>query len=503
MLTQVTNIIEKDDIVMPEVDLVKVRALVDNLTNFEKVGQMSFDDIANLSSLLPDASRSLGIESNLTYESSEKNLILAHEALSNGMKATLVAVITAAIALLLKFFKFRRNKNFTNGGPNDTPRASVSAAEAYRAELMKTSPVLNKQIDEFRAHMDYIVADVGLETIDGDLYPELLGLVNSVKTYTKKFTKMNVPDFERQRDKARLGEILNTYALALGPGNLQYRWISPYNYFFMTERELYPHLRFIEDMFRFIKTNHSFETTIPDLTKELGTMRFQPTRQADFEMGEASEVIKNIFSIIENNFAPKELAKAVGLQVTSKSNYDTFLLVSETFQNHVRTLFGTDMYGDSKSDSEFKEKRMQAYYDFLTTDTRNPVGEVWLRVQEMVEQCNDLLIVAEGVMLKGGKVDFLSESKRLTEQLKLKFDNDMWGSENKSRKLDSQQVQNLADLKEIGVFITSLVRFVAEFSRVVEYTTRLEEKLDDLESNMTSFCKILIEVNTILRKVKE
>lgn len=503
MLTQVSTVIENDDILMPEVDLVKVRALVNNLVNYEKVGQMSFDDVANLSALLPDATNSLGIESHLTYESSETNLTLAHEALSTGMKATLAAVITAAIALLLRFFKYRRNKNFTSGGPDGTKRASMSAAEAYRKEMMKTAPVLNKQIDEFRAHMDYFASDAGLATLDGDLYPEMLSLVGSIKNYTKQFSRLNIPDFERQRDKGRLGEILNSYALALGPGNLQYRWIKPYNYFFMTERETYPHLRFIEDLFRFIKANRSFETTIPDLTKELGSMRFQPTRHADFEAGDAPEVIKNIFSIIENNFAPKEMAKAVGLQVTSKSNYDTFLTISQTFQEHVKVLFGTELYGDSNSDVDHKQKSMQAYYDFLTSDTRNHVGDTWLSIQEMVAQCNDLLEVAEGVMLKGGKVDFLSEAKRLTEQLKNKYDNDMWGSDKKSAKFDPQQVQNYADLKEIGVFITALVRFVAEFSRIVEYTTRFEEKLDDLESNMTSFCKVLIQANTILRKIKE
>lgn len=503
MLTQVSSIISKDDILMPEVNLVKVRALVDNLTNFEKVGQMSFDDVANLSALLPADTTSLGIESHLTYDSSNMNLILAHEALSNGMKATLAAVITAAIALLIKFFKYRRNKNFTSGGPNGTKRATVSAAEAYRKELMKTSPVLNKQIEEFRAHMDYLSSDLDLATLDGDLYPELLGLVGSIKSHTKQFTRLNIPDFERQRDKSRLGEILNSYAQALGPGNLQYRWISPYNYFFMTERETYPHLRFIEDLFRFIKTNRSFETTIPDLTRELGSMRFQPTRHADFEMGGATEVIKNIFSIIENNFAPKEMAKAVGLQVTSKSNYDTFLTINEVFQSHVKALFGTELYGDSHGDMELKRKSMEAYYDFLTTDTRNPVGDTWLSIQEMVAQCNDLLEVAEGVMLKNGKVDFLSEAKRLTEQLKTKYDNDMWGADKKAGKFDPNEVQNYADLKEIGVFITALVRFVAEFSRIVEYTTRLEEKLDDLESNMVNFCKVLIQVNTILRKIKE
>jgi hypothetical protein len=248
MLTQVSAITEYSDVIMPEVDLVNVRKLVDNLVNCEKAGQMSFDDVANLSALLPDASRSLGIESQLTYDGSVENLKLAHEALSRGMKITLVAVITAAIALILRFFKIKRMKDFKNGGPDNTERGTMSAALAYRKEFTKTAPVMNKQIDEFRAHMQYYANDVGLETLDGDVYPGLLSLVNSVKNYTEHFTMRMIPEFDRQRDKGRMGEMLNIYADLLAPGNIGWKNIAPYNYFFMTDKDIYPHTRFLEDM---------------------------------------------------------------------------------------------------------------------------------------------------------------------------------------------------------------------------------------------------------------
>ncbi len=503
MLTQVHHIVEKDDIVMPEVDLQNVRLLIDRLIDYDKVGQMSFDDFANLQALLPDACTMDGIESSLSYDPSRGNYVIAQEALSTGMKVTLATVIAAAIAVILRFFRFSKSKNYKSGGPEGTERGSSKAALAFKKEISNVAPVFDTQIETFCHLIETYSNDGTLNTIDGDLYPELLSLMGSMYNYTKNFTSVPLPAFERSRDKGRIGEILGSYGDALSLGKLQYQWIQPYNYFFMTDKDLYPHLRFLEELFRYIKTNRSFETTIPDITIAIGQMRFQPARQKDFQAPGAEESIAEIFRIIENDFAPKEMARAVGVQVTAKSNFDAFLTVLEELQAHVKVLFGTDLYENGPGDDKFKQERMRAYYDFLTKDASNPVAETWTAITILVDQCSDLLKIAEGVMTKGGRVDFLSEAKNLTEELKRRYDNDMYGSQRDSKGFTEQQIQNLADLKDVGVFVTGLVRFVAEFTRIVEYTTRFEDKLNDLNTRMTNFTKVLIQVNAILKKVKE
>lgn len=507
MLTQVHNITEKNDIVMPEVDLSNVRKLVDRLVDFERAGQMSFDDVANLQALLPDACGGQGIEMSLTLEPSTENFKIAHEALTSGMKVTLFTVITAAIGVLLRFFRMRKVSAKGGGGGTSDRKGAEKGTTAYvvavQKDISKTAPVFDTQIEEFQHLIDEFRADGTIQTLDGDVYPEFLSLMGSLYNYTKHFTNMPVPAFERSRDKHRIGEFLNAYAEALSLGKLQYQWIQPYNYFFMTDRDLYPHQRFLEEMFRFLKHNRSFETTIPDITLAIGAMRFQPTREKDFQAPGAREGIDEIFRIIENDWAPKDLAKAVGIQATARSNFDTFIEVLEAFQGHVKVLFGTELYEEGAGKDEFKQKRMQAYYDFLTKDTRNPVAETANAIGILVDQCYDLLKIAEGVMTKGGRVDFLSEAKNLTELLKQKYDKDMYGSRQDVKNFSEDEIQNLADLKDIGVFVTALVRFVAEFTRIVEYTTRFDEKLDDLDTKMTNFTKVLIQVNQLLKKVKE
>lgn len=503
MLTQITNVIEKNDVIMPEVDLVNVRSLVDNLTQFEKAGQMSFDDVANLSALLPDAARSLGIESYLTYESSTENYKLAHEAISKGMKATLAAVIGAAIAIILRFFKYRRSKDYKDGGANNETKGSASSAEAHRKEIMKTAPVLEKQVEEFRTHMDFIASESGLDTMDGDVYPELVPLTASLSLAVTRFTNNPVPSFERGRDKARLGELLNAYSQLLGPGSISYHWVSPFNFFFMTDRESYPHQHFLESLFHFIKVNKSFATTIPDLTLQLSEMRFQPNRHRDFQGPGAEVYIQKINSIIENNFAPSEMATAVGITPIPQDNYQTFILIAEAFKDHVSKLFGTNLYSDTHGDEEFKRKRMREYYEFLTTDTRNEVAGTWTTILGMVDQCAELLTVAEDTMVAGKRVNFLAEAKEMTERLKARYDDEMRWTAEQSKHYSEQQIENLGEMKRIGVFLTTLVRFVADFSRVVDYMTRWDDKLNNLESDMQGLCKLLIEVNTSLRKIKE
>lgn len=503
MLTQVVNITERDDIIMPAVDLVNVRALVNDLVDFEKCGRMSFDDVANLSALLPDAAANLGIESHLTYDSSKENYHLAHEALSKGLKATLLAIITAAIAIILRFFKYRRSKDYKNGGANNEKKGSMSSAEAYRKELMKTSPVLEKQVEEFRAHMDYYNTDVGLDGMDGEVYPELISLTSSLSLMIGKFTKNPVPSFERSRDKARVGELLNDYAQLLAPGSIRYQWVQPYNFFFMTDKELNPHLRFIEDLFHFIRVNNSFANAIPELTSELMQMRFQPARRRDFQ-GPGTEVyIAKINHVIENVFAPAEMSKAVGITPVMGDNYQTFIIMAERFKDHLNKLFGTDLYNETHSDDEFKQARMREYYEFLTTDIHNDVGRAWNSVLIMVDQCAELLQVAEDVMVEGRKTNFLAEAKAATEELKSRYDNDMKWSDEQSKNYTSQQIENLAEMKNIGVFLTTLTRFIADFSRVVDYMTRWDDRLENLEQDMMKLCRVLIDVNKVLRKIKE
>lgn len=508
MLTQVHVVTEYDNIVMPEVDLSNVRKLVNQLVDFDKVGQMSFDDVAHLQALLPDACGGQGIEVNLSYGPSTENYKIAHEALTTGMKATLVTVITAAIAVILRFFKLRK-VGAKGGGPGtgSKEKKAEKGTKAYglacKEEISKTYPVFETQLEEFRYLVDEFRTDGTLQTLDGDIYPELLSLMGSLYSHTKFFTNMPIPAFERSRDKHRIGEMLNSYAEALVIGHLQYQWIQPFNYFFMTDRELFKPTKFLEEMFRFLKRNRSFETTIPDLTAAIGRMRFQPSRERDFQSPGARESIDEIFRIIENDWAPKELAKALGLQVTARSNFDTFIEILEAFQTNVKILFGTDLYENGPGDDKFKQEQMQAYYDFLTKDTRNPVATTWNTIAGLVDQCYDLLNIAEGVMTKGGKVDFLAEAKNVTMTLKRQYDNDMHSNSRDFKNFDEEEIQNLADLKDVGVFITALVRFVAEFTRIVEYTTRFDDKLDDLETKMTNFTKVLIQVNQQLKKVKE
>lgn len=514
MLTQVTSVIEKNDIIMPEVDLANVHRLVTRLIDFEKAGQMSFDDIANLQALLPDAAGGYGFETGLVLESTSGNFVLGHEALSSGMKATLLAVLTAAIAVILRFFRSRkvgatggRRTSGSSDGHGATDKKAEKGTKAFglacKQEIAKTSPVFDTQIEEFQNLINEYRSSGMLQTLDGDVHPELLSLMGSLYKYTKNFTNMPIPEFERSRDKARIGEILNTYAEALSLGRLQYQWIQPFNYFFMTDRDLYPHLRFLEEMFRFLKRNRSFETTIPDITIAISHMRFQPTREKDFQAPGAREGIDEIFRIIENDWAPKDMAKAVGLQVSARSNFDTFIEILEKLQEHTKAIFGTDLYESGPGDDKFKQSRMQAYYDFLTKDMNNPVAETWNAIGELVDQCYDLLKIAEGVMTKGGKVDFLTEAKYVTSELKSQYDRDMTYGRKDFKNFSEEEIQNLADLKDIGVFVTALVRFVAEFTRIVEYTTRFDEKLEDLEAKMTNFTKVLIQVNQVLKKVQE
>lgn len=503
MLTQVSSVVDSDAIIMPDVDLVRVRSLIDGLTGFEQAGQMSFDDVAKLSSLLPETTANLGIESMLSYESSPENLKLAHEALSKGVKATLAAVLAAAVAIIVRFFKYRKSSDYQKGGADGSTKGTASSAEAYRKEIMKTSPVLEKQVEEFRAHMEYFSIDVGLDAMDGDVYPELIGYTSSLSSLVKRFTNKPVPVFERSRDKARMGELLNDYAQLLAPGQIRYQWTEPYNFFFMTAHELHPHTQFLENLFHFIRVNNSFGTTIPELTSQLALIRFQPNRVTDHEGPNAEVYVERIRHIIENNFAPAEMAEAVGISPSMGDNFSTFLNIADRFKEHIAKLFGNDIYNETAGDDEFRQKRMREYYEFLTTDTRNVVGETWTAVTIMVDQCAELLKVAEDVMIGGRKTNFMAEAKAATEALKSRYDREMRWTTETSKHYTSQQVDNFAEMKKVGVFITTLTRFVADFTRIVDYMTRWDDRLDKLESDMVQLCKQLIEVNKILRKVKE
>lgn len=504
MMTQMSSVIEyHDDVLMPDVNLNDVQALMTKLINYDGVSEMSFDDVAHLSSLLPGVAGGLGIESLLTYESSHENFQLAHEALSKGMKATLVAVIAAAIAIILKFFKFRKSKDYQKGGAGDNKKGSLSSAEAYRKELMKTAPVLEKQVEEFRVQMEYYKHDAGLQHLDGEIYPELLGLTSTLCNAVRKFTKNPVPQFERSRDKVRMGELLSAYADLLAPGSIQYQWVQPYNFFFMSDSQLLPHMRFMEELFHFIRVNKSFENTIPDLTTELSYMRYQPARSRDETGPGAIVYITKINHVIENNFAATDMAKAVGITPVQGDNYQTFIILAERFKDHIAALFGTNIYDAGHGEDKYLQTRMQEYYDFLVNSDRNAAGTAYTDILIMADQCAELLTVATDVMVDGKRTNFLSEAKAATESLRAHYKRDMEYTTEQSKTYTSQQVENLGELKNIGVFITTLTRFVADFSRVVDYVTRWDDKLDSLESEMTKLCRILIDVNKILRKIKE
>lgn len=501
MLTQVSTVIENDDVLMPEVDLARVRKLVENLVGFEESGQMSFDDIAQLSALLPDASKSLGIESLLTYENSTENFHLAHEALGTGVKATLAAVIGAAIALLLRFFKLRRDRDYVAGGPDKTVRGSVNAAVAYRKEFLKTTPVLNKQVEEFRAQLSGLASQGALNAIDGTVYPELLSLTSVLYNNVRNFTVVPVPGFERNRDKSRLGEILFAYSEALAPGKISYKWAAPFNFFFMTDQEMYKHTRFMEELFRYAKTNKIFETTIPELTIALSGVRYQVKRVQDFEGPDTEGQLNRIYDIIENSFSPNEMASATGTPL-GQNNIETFLNIVEEFKEHIAALFGTNLYTEKSGDTVFKNNRMREYYEFLTTETDNEVGGIWSSIRAMNDQCADLLKIVESVTVSGGRSSFFAEAKQMTERLQQKFEREIFMPNDPNTPYNKRDLEHHKELKYVGVFITGLVRFMADFARVVEYNTRFDDQLDGMETGMTNLCKVLLNINGVLRKIE-
>lgn len=506
MITQVSVIVEKDDIVMPDVNLSNVRALVDNLINYNGVGEMNFDEVANLSALLPAAARSLGIENQLTYESSNLNFKLAHEALSNNMKATLAAVLAAAIAIILKFFKMRKSSSYKKSGPDNTEPGTMSAAEAYRREFTKTSPLMEKQLDEFRAHMSYYANDIGLNALDGDIYPGLSAILPSLVSLTRQFTYQNVPEYQRSRDKMRMGEIYNNCAQALAPGKVVSRNFVPQNFLFRTDEENYKDTRFFDELFRFLRVNKTIQVTIPELTRELMGLRYQPTRVKDGDLPESVKVVEMIYNVIDNSFSPAEMARAVGINDIDRSdNIEIFTAIAEKLHQHVDSLCGTEVYRkavDRGGADEFVEKRMEEYYDFLTKDVENKTGKMWLNVCAMADECGDILKIAEGE-INNRNNNFLAVASTFTQDLQARYKSDMYNADKDSKNYNSQEINNYYDLKRIGIFITTLVRFLADLTRIVNSLSSFEERLGKVKAEMDALTKVLLQVNADLRKIKE
>lgn len=505
MVTSVGNVTFEYDVVMPDVDLSNVRLLVDRLIEYQGVGEMSFDDIANLSALLPAASRSLGIESQLTYEASAENFRLAHEAFSNGVKASIVAVLAAAIAIVIKFFRMRKDKGFSNGGPDKTEFATISAAEAYRREFMKTAPVLDKQIEEFRAHMDYFSKDVGLSVLDGDVRPGLIPVMVSMINLTRRFTTNPIPSFDRNRDKARIGDILRTCAEALKPGHITAKSFLPQNFLFRSDKENFADTMFFDELFRYLRQNKIIEVVIPNLSQALGRMRFQPRRVPDIEMGGAREVIDETMEIISNSFSPFDMAKAVRVDDYNKQDpVDAWVKITDTLRKHADSIFGTELYAEVKDrpgQSEVYEKRVQDYYDFLTKDIDNDRGQIWTRVVSLVDECGDLLALSEKAV-NGRNDNFLAIAREYANYVQQKYDRDMFNADKDSIKFTDEQIANYYDLKRIGVFVSTTVRFLAELSRMVNSLTSFELRLGEVKGDMDSLTKTLLVLNEELRKIK-
>lgn len=505
MITEITHITKTDDVVMPDVDLSNVRKLVDRLIEYQGVGEMSFDDVADLAYLLPDAARSMGIESQLTYEASVENFQIAHEAFSNGVKATIVAVLAASIAILLRFFKLRKDKSFKQGGPDDTEMATKSAAEAYRREFMKTAPVMDKQIEEFRAHMDYFSMDVGLSTLDGDVRPGLIPLMSPIINLTRRFSTNPIPEFNRQRDKERIGEILKLCSEALRPGKITAKSFLPVNFLFRSEQENFANTRFFDELFIYLKQNKIIEVVIPNLMEALRGVRFQPTRVKDFQHGAAREVIDEAMAIIDNGFAPFEMARAVRVSdFDVQDPIDAFVKVSEDLRKHSEAIFGTDIYNTKISrpgQQDVLVDRIQDYYDFLTKDIENESGKVWLRVVSMVEECGNLLQVAEKTV-NGRHDNFLAVAQNYTKEVQDAYERDMFNADKNSKRYNDEEIGNYYDLKRIGVFITTVVKFLAELSRIVNSLTNFELQLDKVKNDMDALTKNLLQLNEELRKIQ-